>query len=111
MLEKLEKADTNPFVKISVPDKSIPFIVLSDGGVIADITAKNPNSLLKNIRVPIHAENPGAGFIEVYHGNKTLVFHHIESSIFKKKWLVDDVASALQHELNLYYPGYKIRSR
>lgn len=111
MLEKLENADANPFVKISVPDKSIPFIVLSDGGVVADITAKNPNSLLKNIRLPIQADNPGAGFIDVYHGNKTLVFHQIESSIFKRKWRIDDVASALQSELNLYYPGYQIRSR
>ena len=106
----LEKADANPFVKISVPDKSSPFIVLSDGGLVADITAKNPNSLLKNIRLPIHADNPGAGFIDVYHGNKTLLFRRIESSVFTKKWRIDDIASALQSELNLYYPGYQIRS-
>jgi hypothetical protein len=109
-LATLEKTEANPFIKISMPDKSIPFIVLSDGGVIADITAKNPNSLLKNIRLPIHADNPGAGFIDVYHGNKTLLFRPVESSIFEKKWRVDDIASALQLELNLYYPGYRIRS-
>jgi hypothetical protein len=49
--------------------------------------------------------------MEIFHGNRTIVFHHIESSIFKKKWWIDDVASALQSELNLYYPGYQIRSR
>jgi hypothetical protein len=53
----------------------------------------------------------GAGIIDVFHGNKTLKFHHIESGIFKRKWHVDDVASALQQELNLYYPGYRIQSR
>jgi len=52
---KLEKADANPFVKISIPDKSIPFIVLSDGGVVADITANNPKTILKNIQLNINS--------------------------------------------------------
>ncbi|WP_259070326.1 hypothetical protein HDF24_14720 [Mucilaginibacter sp. X4EP1] len=107
---KLDTADNNPFIKINLPDKSIPFIVLSDGGVVADITANNPKTILKNIPHSLSADNLGAGFIEVYHGNKTLVFYHIESGIFGKRWLVDNIASALQLELNLYYPGYNIRS-
>jgi len=107
---KLEKADANPFVKISAPDKSIPFIVFSDGGVVVDITASNPNTILKNIHLPIHSDRHGAGFIDVFHGNKTLVFRPVESGIFEMKWRIDDIASALQLELNLYYPGYHIRS-
>jgi len=108
---QLEKADANPFIKINLPDHSIPFIVLSDGGVVADINANNPKTILKNIQLNITADKPiGAGIIEVYHGNKILEFRHIESGIFVKKWLVDDVASALQLELSLYYPGYVIRS-
>jgi hypothetical protein len=107
---KLEKADANPFVKISVADKSIPFVVLSDGGVVADITASNPKTILKNIPLPIPSDRHGAGFIDVFHGNKTLVFRPIESGIFEMKWRIDDIASALQFELNLYYPGYQIRS-
>jgi hypothetical protein len=113
LLMRLEKADANPFVKISTPDKRIPFIVLSNGGVVADITAMNPKAIVESLEVDIPADKlqGGAGFIEVFHGNKLLVFHHIESAFFAKKWLVDDVASALQSELNLYYPGYTIRSR
>ena len=113
VLAHLEEADANPFVKINTPDKRIPFIVLSDGGVIADITAINPKTIAENLWADIPADklHGGAGFIEVFHGNKLLVFHHVESALFAKKWLVDDVASALQSELNLYYPGYKIRSR
>jgi hypothetical protein len=110
-LEKLKKADDNPFVRISLPDKSIPFVVLPDGGVVADITANNPKTILKDIQINIPAgRQPGAGFIDIYHGNKTLLFRHIESAIFGKKWRVDDIASALQIELNLYYPGYLVRS-
>jgi hypothetical protein len=107
---KLDEADANPFIKISVPDKNIPFIVLEDGGVIADITVNNPLTILKNIHLPVHSDKHGAGFIDVFHGNKTLVFRPVESSIFEMKWRVDDIASALQVELNLYYPEYKIRS-
>jgi hypothetical protein len=113
LLMQLEKADANPFVKISTPDKRIPFIVLPDGGVIADITAANAKAIVENFEADIPADKlqGGAGFIEVFHGNKLLVFHHIHSAFFAKDWLVDDVASALQSELNLYYPGYIIRSR
>ena len=110
-LAELEKADTNPLIKISIADRSIPFIVLSDGGVVADITANNPKTILKNIQLNSSAGNLGAGFIDVFHGNRTLLFRLVESNIFKKKWWVDDVASTLQQELNLYYPGYQIRSR
>ena len=52
----------------------------------------------------------GAGFIEVNHGNRTLPSHHAEGRVFEKECLADDIASALQLELNLYYPGYLIRS-
>jgi len=110
---KLEKADANPFVKISLPDKRIPFIVLSDGGVVADITAHNPKTMAENLESVIPSSKlygGGAGVIDVYHGNKTLVFRHVGSSLFTKRWLVDDVASALELELNLYYPDYQIRS-
>jgi hypothetical protein len=110
---QLENADANPFIKIAGPDKSIPFIVLSDGGVVADITAHNPKPMAEHLQSAIPSEklyDGGAGFMDVYHGNKTIVFRHIESSLFDKPWLVDDVASALQLELNLYYPGYLIRS-
>ena len=109
-LEKLEKADANPFIKFNMPDKSIPFVVLSDGGVAVDVTANNPLTVLKNNVKNISATNPGAGFIDVFHGNKTLLFRHIISSVFRKKWDVDEIVSALQFELNLYYPGYRIRS-
>ena len=107
----LETTDANPYIKISAPDKSIPFIVLPDGGVIVDNTANNPKIILKNFKLSIAADKLyGAGIIDVYHGNKTLLFRHIESSIFEKQWRVDDIASALQLELNVYYPGYNIRS-
>jgi hypothetical protein len=110
-LEQLEKADGNPFIKISTPDKRIAFIVLPDGGVIADITANNPKTILKNLQLSIITDKQtGAGFIDVHHGNKTLVFHHVESNMFEMKWRVDDIASALQLELSLYYPDYQIRS-
>jgi hypothetical protein len=108
-LEKLNEAEANPMVKFSAADKSIPFIVLSDGSVVVDITANNPFTILKKISQPGSSVNPGAGYIDVYHGNKTLEFRHIKSVIFVKKWLVDDIVSALQFELNLYYPGYQIR--
>ena len=109
--EKLEKADDNPLIQICSYDKSIPFIVVPDGGVIADITANNPNTILKNLQLSINLEKQiGAGVIEVYHGNKTLLFRPVLSRIFEKRWRIDDVASALQSELNLYYPGYQIRS-
>ncbi|TWI94768.1 hypothetical protein JN11_04549 [Mucilaginibacter frigoritolerans] len=113
VLVQLEKADANPFVKISTPDKRIPFIVLANGGVVADITAMNSKAIAESLEADIPADKlqGGAGYIEVFHGNKLLVFHHIESAFFAKQWLVDDVASALQSELNLYYPGYIIRSR
>ena len=79
--------------------------------LLADITAKNPTTILKNPEISIpHDKPPGAGVIAVHHGNRTLLFKHIESGIFEKRGLVDDVASALQLELNLYYPGYQIRS-
>jgi hypothetical protein len=109
----LDKADANPFVRISMPDKVIPFIVTADGGVIADINANNPKTIYENLKsvIPAATLQGGAGFIEVFHGNKLLVFKHVESGIFGKEWLVDDVASALQFELGLYYPGYQIRSR
>ena len=110
-LEDLEAADANPYVKMCEPDKNIPFIVLADGGVVADITANNPKTILKNMEISDKSGKLlGAGSIDVFHGNKTLLFHHIESAIFEKKWLVDNIASALQHELNLYYPEYRIRS-
>jgi hypothetical protein len=110
-LEKLENADKNSLIEICSYDKSIPFIVLSDGGVIADITANNPNTILKNIQFTVTLDKQiGAGFIEVHHGNKTLLFRRVESRIFEKKWRIDDIASALQVELNVYYPGYRIRS-
>jgi len=111
-LAEFEKADANPFIKICLPDKIIPFVVLSDGGVIADITANNPKTIIENLEPIISADklNRGAGYIDVYYGNRTLVFRHVESSIFEKKWIVDDIASALQLELNLYYPGYQVRS-
>jgi hypothetical protein len=108
---KLDMADANPYLKISAPDISIPFIVLSDGGVIADNTAHNPKTILENFKRSVASgKSCGAGFMDIYHGNKTLMFRHIESSIFEKKWRVDDVVSALQLELNLYYPNYYIRS-
>jgi len=111
-LAQIEKADANPFVKISSPDSSIPFIVTPDGGVIADNTANNPKTVLKNFQLASSAEKTyGAGFIDIYHGNKILNFRHVESLIFAKKWRVDDIASALQVELNLYYPGYRVRER
>jgi hypothetical protein len=111
--KELEIADANPFIRISTPDKSIPFIILSDGGVVADIRANNPKTIAGNMLSKFPTDNLqlGAGFIDVHFGNKTLVFRHVESGIFGKKWLVDDVASALQTELNLYYPDFKIRSR
>lgn len=110
---KLDKADTNRFVRISIPDKVIPFIVTTDGGVIADITANNPKTIVENLKsiIPAATLHGGAGFIEVFHGNKLLVLRHVESSVFKKKWLADDIASALQFEFDVYYPGYQIRSR
>jgi hypothetical protein len=111
--EKLAAANANPFIKIGTPDKSIPFITLMNGGVIADITANNPNTIAKNIRVLIPGEElvgGGAGFIDVHHGNRTLVFRRVESRLFSKQWLIDDVASALQNELALYYPGYLIQA-
>ncbi len=43
----LEMTDANPYIKISAPDKSIPFIVLADGGVIVDNTANNPKNYLE----------------------------------------------------------------
>jgi hypothetical protein len=111
-VEKLEKADDNPLIQIYTYDKTIPFIVLSDGWVIADITANNPNTILKNLQVSINLDQRiGAGVIEVHHGNKTLLFRPVISRIFEKKWRTDDIVSALQYELNLYYPGYQIRSR
>jgi len=107
----IEITDANPYIKISAPDKSIPFIVLPDGGVIVDNTANNPKTILKNFKLAASSDKLyGAGFIDVCHGNKTLLFRHIESSIFEKQWRVDDIASALQLELNVYYPGYNIRS-
>ncbi len=109
---KLEVADANPFIKISSPDKSIPFIVTSDGGVIADITVNNPKTIVKNLQSALPADelSGGAGFIDVFYGNQLLVFRHITSKFFEKSWQVDDIVSALQSELNLYYPGYQIRS-
>jgi hypothetical protein len=110
--EKLDRADDNPLIQMSSFDKSIPFIVVPDGGVIADITANNPNTILKNLQMSINLDHQiGAGVIEVHHGNKTLLFRQVLSRIFEKRWRVDDIASALQTELNLYYPGYQIRSR
>jgi hypothetical protein len=110
-VEKLKKADNNPLVQLCTYDKSISFIVLSDGCVIADITANNPNTILKNLQVSINLDKQiGAGVIEVHHGNKTLLFRPVISRIFEKKWSTDDIVSALQCELNLYYPGYQIRS-
>jgi hypothetical protein len=112
--EKLSRADANPFVRISTIDKVIPFIILANGGIVADISANNPKSIAKNLEGIIPASQlsgGGAGFIDVYHGNKTLVLRHVESSIFTKPWLVDDIVSALQDELNIYYPGYRIQSR
>ena len=45
---KLDMADNNPFIKISLPDKSIPFIVISNCGVVVDVTANNPKTILKD---------------------------------------------------------------
>jgi hypothetical protein len=94
-LEKLEKADANPLIKFNMPDKSIPFVVLSDGGVAVDVTANNPLTVLKNNVRNISATNPGAGFIDVFHGNKTLLFCHITSGIFGKKRHIDEIDSAI----------------
>jgi len=108
---KLEKIDTNPFVRISAPDRSIPFVVLPNGRVIPDITANNPKIILNNIQFNNTSDKQiGAGYIDIYHGNKTLLFRSIESLLFQKKWLVADIVLALRIELNLYYPGYQIRS-
>ncbi|HWZ13602.1 MAG TPA: hypothetical protein VNW95_00085 [Mucilaginibacter sp.] len=110
---RLDQADANRFVRICTPDKVIPFIVTTDGGVIADITANNPKTIVENLKsiIPAAVLRGGAGFIEVFHGNKLLVLRHVESSVFEKKWLADDIASALQFEFDVYYPGYRIRSR
>ena len=108
---KFIQADTNRLVRISVPDKIIPFIVLADGTVIADVTARNPKTVIENSQSHITPETPaqGAGFIDVYYSNRTLVFRHVESRIFSKKWHLQDVVSKLHFELELYYPGYQVR--
>ncbi|HEY2580157.1 MAG TPA: hypothetical protein VGI43_00025 [Mucilaginibacter sp.] len=110
-LATLKKVAINPFVKISLPDTTIPFIVLPDGGVVADITANNPITVLKNMGIATSDDKlTGAGIIEVHHGSRILFSRRIESTTFKKKWYVDDIVSALQFELNLYYPDYRIGS-
>jgi hypothetical protein len=105
-------ANANPFIKMNVADISMPFIVMADGGIIVDNTANNPKNILKNFQLTVSATSfYGAGFIDIYYGNKTIALRHVESTIFKKKWRIDDVVSALQLELNIYYPGYHIQSR
>src|ERR1700761_331940 len=72
-LANLETAEANPYIKISSPDKTIHFVVLPDGGVIADNTAQNPKTILKNFDLAIAAgRGYGAGFMEIYHGNKII---------------------------------------
>ncbi|WP_295655322.1 hypothetical protein [uncultured Mucilaginibacter sp.] len=108
---RLNIADANPRIRMGFVDKRIPFIVLADGGVIADTNANNPKTIADNFKESIAAENLyyGAGFIDVHHGNRTLVFRHMASALFSRKWHVIDVAGELQAELDLYYPGYRVR--
>jgi hypothetical protein len=110
-LANLEAAEANPYIKISSPDKIIHFVVLPDGGVIADNTAQNSKIILRNFDLAIATgKGYGAGYMEIFHGNKIIEFHHVESTIFDKKWRIDDVIAGLANELNAYYPGYFVRS-
>ena len=108
-LTELKDADANIAVRFSGPDKSIPFIILANGVVVVDNTANNPKTILYHTTIAIPDEPPGAGYIDIHHGNRTLLFRRIESAIFGKRWHINEVVSAIQFELNLYYPGYQIR--
>ncbi len=111
-MDKLETIN-NPLIQIASPDKTILYIHIPYGEVIAGINAKNHWDLLMQSKLPMPEENKqyGAGWIDVYHGNKRLVFRSFtekENASFRGLSSLDDTVSELDLYFQVYYPGYEV---
>ncbi len=95
----------NPDILVAKPDLTIPFIMPEREKVIANATVATIEEVISQVGITADHKLYGKGFIDVYHGNKTLVFRPSN----REKWDLPEfeyVITRFEKELSVFYPGY-----
>jgi hypothetical protein len=111
-LAQIEKRGGNRLISFTKPDKSIPFVIIDHQIVMADRYTDPADLLIQfrnsNKNIPT-GKFPG-GFMDVFHGNRTLVFRHDNADTVLKNWDIDSLTDSLNLELSIFFPDYQIRT-
>ncbi len=110
-LNKIEDAD-NPFIKIAKPDLQILFVDLPSGQLLASYDAANHYDLLTKHETPKEGKKYSAGYVDIYHGSKRLIFRGFEKEnheLFIPPWRIYDIAVKMDEQIQIHYQDYQIR--